>query len=170
MNSIGSILRSTGYDSKLSSPEWQAFARRVRRERGNACEMCKRGHVVTQVHHWFYERNREPWEYRTDEVVVLCHGCHKEIHEHLKQFRKFVFIHLNPQVFKILNGALAVALTQYEPLVFVHALAEFVSTPSLVQRYADAWNCSSVKETEEAKAYRQFKSAMTGDITGQETM
>jgi hypothetical protein len=61
------------------------------------------------------------------------------MHEQLKKFRKYVFGKMTPRILQVVNGALAVAFEQYEPLVFAHALAEFVSTPSMIQRYADAW-------------------------------
>lgn len=139
MKSIGQILGSQSYQDQINSDQWRDFASGIKRSR-DFCECCRRSDVVLQVHHLFYAFEKKLWEYDPSDVIVLCSGCHKEIHEQLKSFRKHVFRYLNGQSFKILNGALAVAVTQYDPLVFVHALAEFVSNPRLVENHARAWN------------------------------
>jgi hypothetical protein len=142
------ILGGDKYGAKLSTPEWKKFSQGIRTKRGNYCNSCRRSDIVLNVHHVFYESDREPWEYADDEVVVLCSGCHHQLHEQLKKFRKYVFGKLTPQAFEILNGALAVALEKYDGLVFAHALAEFVSTPSMVERYAKAWNMTAEPKKE----------------------
>ena len=138
MKSIGEIFGSTSYASQIKDERWTAFAAGIRKQR-NFCECCRRSGIVLQVHHLFYEFNRNLWDYDGDEVIVLCESCHKDIHEQLKQFRKHVFRYLNGQSFKVLNGALAVGLTTYDPLTFCHALAEFVSNKRLVENHARAW-------------------------------
>jgi hypothetical protein len=99
-----------------------------------------------------------------DEVVLLCRPCHKELHEHLNQFRKFVFTKLTPQSFRVLNGALSVALDHYDPLIFAHALAEFVSDTESVNQYAAKWGRTAVRRTEEEQAYTRFKRHLAGRI------
>lgn len=111
----------------------------MRQTHGGHCSICRRADRALQVHHLFYEPGRELWEYGDQEVIVICAPCHRELHAELQRFRKHIFSKLSPAHFKILNGALAVGLEQYDPMVLVHAFAEFVSTPSLVRRYAEAW-------------------------------
>lgn len=145
MKSVSQILKASKYDDKLSRPEWKAFAKDMRQQRGMSCESCRRRDVILQIHHLFYDASLEPWQYDPLDVVLLCYNCHKDLHAELKQFRRYVFHKLNAQSFKVLNGALAVALDQYQPLVFAHALAEFVSNPRLVQAHAGAWNAQSAQ-------------------------
>lgn len=147
MKSLSDILSGNSYKQQVGSSQWRNFAAAVRSKR-KACECCRRSDVELHVHHLFYDFKKNLWEYDDDEVIVLCRGCHEEIHEQLKKFRKFVFRYLNGQTFQVLNGALAVALTQYNPIIFTHALAEFVSNPRLVQNHADAWQMSSKNKTE----------------------
>lgn len=168
--SLQSILRAGSYQSKLQDPEWKSFTRIIRNERSNACEICKRIGIELNVHHPFYEPDREPWQYAKDEVILLCRHCHSQMHDQLKKFRKYVFGKFTPATFRVVNGALAVALDHYDPLVFAHALAKFVSTPSMVQRYADAWERDANQKTEEQKQYERFKRSMTGDITARATI
>lgn len=140
------VLASSSYTKALQSGRWHQFAHEMREQKGNYCECCKRSNCVLQVHHLFYDASRELWEYGASEVVLLCAGCHAQIHEQLRLFRRFVFGKMTPRVFEIVNGALAVAFDKYEPLVVAHALAEFVSTPTMVERYAKAWGMTGNKQ------------------------
>jgi len=150
--SVSQILRGSKYGEKLNTDEWRSFSSGIRRRQGNFCNSCKRADIVLNVHHIFYESDREPWEYDDDEVIVLCAQCHHQIHEQLKKFRKFVFGKMTPQAFQVLNGALAVAFEKYDGLVFAHALAEFVCAPTLIQRYAEAWGMTA--EPPQARPYK----------------
>lgn len=145
MRAIGQILEQTSYAAQLADERWHSFVASILRHTKH-CECCRRTGVVLQVHHIFYDFRRKLWEYNRDEVSVLCATCHKEIHEELNKFRKYVFRYLNPQSFKTLNGALAVGLTQYEPLVFVHALAEFTGNSRLVENHAKAFGTTSARK------------------------
>lgn len=146
---VKNILQKSKYELELDSAQWKVFATRTKTDR-NFCESCKRKDVQLEVHHISYDRDRKLWEYGRDEVVVLCRACHGKLHEHLGNFRRFVFGKMSPQVFQILNGSLAVAFDTYDPVVFAHALAEFVATPSMVERYAKAWSASSTPKVAEA--------------------
>lgn len=144
MHTVKDILGQT-YHQKLSGSQWKDFAASVRTRRGNFCECCRRKDVILQVHHAFYDPNKEPWEHDDDALVVLCEHCHKAFHKELQNFRKYVFKHMTPQSFLILNRALLVAVTQYNPLVFAHAFAEFVGNERLVNDHARAYGLETAK-------------------------
>lgn len=127
------------YREKLQRDEWKNFARSSKESAGHACKICKRGDLPLNVHHIFYDPEREPWDYLPHEIVVLCRPCHEEFHKQINSFRRHVMGGLTPNTLRILNGALAVGLKHNNPLELVHALAEFVSNPDLVKRYAAAW-------------------------------
>lgn len=142
IRSIGDIMgKGAVYRELLGRDEWKKFARGIREQR-NFCEMCKRGKVELNVHHFFYDAARLPWEYRSDEVTVLCRPCHEEIHNCLQQFRKFVFRKLNPRSFQVLNGALAAGLDHSDPLEFAYAVAEMAASPNSVKRFCAAWHAT----------------------------
>lgn len=138
MKSIEVILSRSSYQHQLDSEEWAAFAKRIK-ERHPFCRYCRRKDVLLNVHHIFYDWSRKLWEYNDSEVVVLCETCHNEMHEQLSNFRRCVFQKLDAKSFKILNAALAVALDTYEPLMFSHALCEFVSNGRLIENHAKSW-------------------------------
>ncbi len=141
--------RAARYEDMLRTIEWRAFACRMKEMAGYACERCRRGGpgVELNVHHHAYEADRLPWEYERHEVAVLCggpSGCHGLLHGCLKEFRRHVFAHLTPQSFRVLNGALTVGLTHNDPLQLCHAIANLVSSPGSIERFANDW--SSEKE------------------------
>lgn len=160
MKTASDIIKGSKYGEKLNSEQWREFSKDTKERRGNYCQSCKRGNVELHVHHIFYDSTREPWQYQDKELAVLCKQCHFELHEQLQKFRKFVFGKMTPRVAQVINGALAVALENYEPLVFAHALAEFVGNPSLVQRYAKAWDVNAFPKPEEQVAFEAFQKSI----------
>lgn len=135
---VGEIFRSK-FSEKYSDPQWKAFSAKIRREQGGFCQLCKRTDVVTQVHHWCYDKDRDPWQYTVSEVAILCKGCHEEYHKHLNDFRRFIFPRLTPRSFQVLNGALSVALKEYDGLDVAYAFAELVSNTGAIKRLSDSW-------------------------------
>ena len=150
MKTISQIFKSISpYHDSLKRNEWKSFARGVRSSRGNTCETCRRCNVETHVHHLFYEPDKQPWEYDHSDVMLLCAECHKQMHEHLKQFRKYVFRNLDPKSFRVLNGALAVGLSEYNPLEFCYAVAEMASSPRSVKAFLKSWIDGESKQSNE---------------------
>jgi hypothetical protein len=144
MKTANQIINRLSYQEQLKDPRWKSYAAAIKEQR-NFCENCRRRDVRVEVHHLFYEWDRMLWEYEQEEVVVLCSSCHSEIHEELKKFRKYVFRYLTPKLFKILNGCLAVGLTKYQPLVYLHALAEFTGNEPLVTNHARAYGLETAR-------------------------
>lgn len=130
---------SSIYRTKLGSKEWKAFASNIRSTRGNCCQVCRRSGIELHVHHFHYDPDKQPWDADPADVAVLCKGCHSELHDCLRQFRRHVFKYLKPSEFKVLNGALLVGLAENNALEFVHAISEMAASPASVKRFAYAW-------------------------------
>lgn len=140
MRHVSDIFKpARGYNAKLESGQWTRFSKDIRLIKGNACENCKRTNMETNIHHLFYNPNTNPWEYRSIDVVLLCRSCHDQVHEGLKDFRRFVFRSLNGSSFRVLNGALKVGLEENDPLEFCYAIAEMAASPGSVKRFCEAW-------------------------------
>lgn len=141
LKTLNQIIHRATLNEQYKTQEWNSFSRRIREMQPN-CEVCKRTtpEVKLNVHHHCYDPERKIWEYERTEVTVLCEGCHKEMHEHLQQFRKFVFGYLTPASFRALNGSLAAAqVLRYDPLQLSHAIAQLVASPDSITRFANAW-------------------------------
>jgi hypothetical protein len=136
--------RQARYQALLQTMEWRAYAHRAKTRAGFACQVCRRGGpgVELNVHHHAYTSDRLPWEYAWNEVSVLCGGpggCHGLLHRELQAFRLYVFGFLTPRAFQVLNGALAVAMGHYDPLLVAYAVANLVASPESVKRFGEGW-------------------------------
>jgi hypothetical protein len=46
---------------------------------------------ISNVHHKYYVLEKEPWEYPNEDLMLLCHHCHKTIHQNqqIKIYKDF---------------------------------------------------------------------------------
>ncbi len=85
----------SAYSDLLRDPRWQ----KKRLERLEAakweCENCGGKDNTLHVHHGLYVKNRKPWEYDDDDLMVLCEVCYAD--HHLKTERlKEVLARIDP--------------------------------------------------------------------------
>ena len=64
------------YSEKLRDPRWQKKRLEVLSEDDFTCMQCKSKDIELHVHHIYYRKGREPWEYNSDELSTLCKYCH----------------------------------------------------------------------------------------------
>lgn len=66
------------YYEKLKDPRWQKRRLEVMERAGFKCEWCSDESETLNVHHWFYDKGKEPWEYDTGHLACLCESCHEK--------------------------------------------------------------------------------------------
>jgi hypothetical protein len=66
------------YSEKLKDPRWQRLRLEIFQRDDFACRKCGDKTRTLAVHHLYYERGREPWEYPATALVTLCEPCHGE--------------------------------------------------------------------------------------------
>lgn len=64
------------YREKLKDPRWQRLRLETLDLAEWSCAWCGDTETTLHVHHNFYVRGRQPWEYSTAELSVLCEHCH----------------------------------------------------------------------------------------------
>lgn len=69
------------YSELLQDPRWQKKRLEGLEEAGWRCENCGASDITLHVHHIRYIKGRQPWEYSSEELQVLCKHCHQEHHE-----------------------------------------------------------------------------------------
>ena len=72
------------YWEKLKDPRWQKLRLKVMELAGWKCGTCGREDRSLNVHHRFYIKGREPWEYDLLELACLCESCHADEH-HMRE-------------------------------------------------------------------------------------
>jgi hypothetical protein len=65
------------YAEKLKDPRWQRKRLETLQAAEYKCRICKDGESTLHVHHKFYARGRDIWDYPDFAFVVLCEECHE---------------------------------------------------------------------------------------------
>ena len=76
-------MNSTEYEEYLQSEEWKALAQKRQEIDNNTCQMCgSRGTVQNplECHHLSYKHIGEEQSRVYEDLVTLCHACHKGVH------------------------------------------------------------------------------------------
>lgn len=75
------------YWQKLRDPRWQRKRLEIMERDGFMCCWCDSGDSTLNVHHGYYEKGLEPWEYDSETLWTLCESCH----QHAETYRKAVY-------------------------------------------------------------------------------
>lgn len=66
------------YAEKLKDPRWQRKRLEILQRDDFTCVACGDKEEALHVHHGFYRRNCEPWDYPSESLWTLCEACHEE--------------------------------------------------------------------------------------------
>jgi len=69
------------YSEKLRDPRWQKKRLEVLERDEWMCQNCFDSGSTLHVHHKYYEKNKDPWDYPLSAFLTLCEGCHETEHE-----------------------------------------------------------------------------------------
>jgi hypothetical protein len=64
------------YAEKLTDPRWQRVRLKVLERDSFCCKLCSDEKTTLHVHHSYYDKNADPWDYPLDSLVTLCKDCH----------------------------------------------------------------------------------------------
>lgn len=138
---VSDLIKDTSYNHE----EWKALGKRIRRDRGNACAICRRSDKLTHLHHWCYEPDKKLHEYADSEMALLCEDCHRAMHTELNVFRKQIFPLLNPRVFRLLNAALKVMIKRGDALKVAYAILSLAGRENTIETFAQ-WGAKEYGE------------------------
>lgn len=83
-------MRLNTYSEKLKHPKWQQMRLRVLERDQFSCQCCGDKDSTLHVHHTYYVKGRDPWEYAPSSLVTLCEVCHSQEHSMLHREDQFV--------------------------------------------------------------------------------
>lgn len=81
------MISSKTYAQKLRDPRWQRLRLKRLEASGWKCDHCGDSRNELQVHHKWYLKNMEPWDYEVHNLESLCVTCHEKagkVHEAIK--------------------------------------------------------------------------------------
>ena len=66
------------YADKLKDPRWQRKRLEIFQRDDFVCCSCMDSTTTLHVHHLYYVKGRQPWEYPDWALVTRCEMCHKD--------------------------------------------------------------------------------------------
>jgi len=76
----------SNYSEKLKDPRWQKKRLEVLERDNWKCQNCGDEESTLAVHHLYYEKGKEPWDYPLEAFKTLCEVCHEEEHSSRKEY------------------------------------------------------------------------------------
>jgi hypothetical protein len=64
------------YSEKLRDPKWQKKRLEVLQRDEFCCQLCNDKETELHIHHIFYIKGKNPWEYNDSDLVTYCKYCH----------------------------------------------------------------------------------------------
>lgn len=122
------------YAEKLKDPRWQKKRLEIMQRDNFPCRHCHNGTETLHVHHTYYLKGHDPWDYPNEAYLTLCKECHEDIGNAQSEFVQ-AFSKLNLSAFDL--ACLADALNEGQGLIGSMAgpaLAEFFKYPEFQQR------------------------------------
>lgn len=68
------------YWKKLQDPRWQKKRLEIMERDEFTCRCCDDNESTLNVHHAYYVKGRDPWEYPCFSLTTLCKNCHENRH------------------------------------------------------------------------------------------
>ena len=76
------------YSEKLKAPRWQRKRLEILSRAGFECQECLDNSSTLEVHHSYYESQKDPWDYPDESLLCLCKACHSIRHNCQNQLLK----------------------------------------------------------------------------------
>lgn len=78
------------YQEKLLDPRWQRRRLEVLERAGFTCERCEAADKTLHVHHRYYHRGVDPWNYPDGALECLCKDCHALVERQREKLLRLV--------------------------------------------------------------------------------
>jgi len=76
------------YAEKLKDPRWQKKRLEVLERDEWMCQKCFDNESTLYIHHKYYEKGRDPWDYPMEAFLTLCESCHEQEHGPRLEYEK----------------------------------------------------------------------------------
>ncbi len=90
-------MSQSSYSAKLRDPRWQKKRLEILNRDGFACRHCGDKTEELQVHHAYYLRGCDPWDYEDGALFTLCRTCH-EVAENTRDRLSVCYCQASPNV------------------------------------------------------------------------
>lgn len=66
------------YADLLKDPRWQKKRLEILQLDAFRCRVCESTTKTLHVHHLYYIKGNDPWDYPDNALITMCEGCHAE--------------------------------------------------------------------------------------------
>lgn len=91
--------------AKYKDPRWQKKRLEIMERDGFKCTCCHSDEKTLNVHHRWYEKDKDPWDYPNTCYDTLCEDCHDLVKKVKVQINKSINS-IHPSAFSIIDGFL----------------------------------------------------------------
>jgi hypothetical protein len=78
------------YSDLLKHPKWQKKRLEILEQHNFQCKECGDSESTLHVHHGYYEKDKDPWDYPDYSLHCLCENCHEEIQGRQDVIKKLI--------------------------------------------------------------------------------
>lgn len=117
------------YWKKLRDPRWQKRRLKIMERDAWTCQHCGAQHHTLEVHHLFYIRDTEPWDYPDEVLITLCEFCHEAMTT------------ANRTLLIALRKVSAARLIEFADLLNTHGTAHGTMLQVILALQSDKWGC-----------------------------
>jgi hypothetical protein len=75
----------TSYSDKLKDPRWQKKRLEIMEHDHFSCTSCGATDRTLNVHHGYYRKGTDPWDYDDRTLWTMCEDCHEFAHDAMNQ-------------------------------------------------------------------------------------
>ena len=130
-------MEKKSYFEKLKDPRWQQMRLKVLERDEWMCRLCRDKDETLAVHHRYYERGKEPWDYPPEALVTLCQDCHEAERREMEEYQPLLLQQIKKVFFADDLRELAWGFSQLPPQPDSHTFAIWcshaISSPELQQ-------------------------------------
>jgi|GEM_PF-2507864 hypothetical protein len=76
------------YAERLKDPRWQKMRLKILERDEWCCQICFDSKETLHIHHRYYKKNTDPWDYPLESLVTLCESCHESEAEYMPEMLK----------------------------------------------------------------------------------
>jgi hypothetical protein len=78
------------YTEKLQDPRWKKLRDEILERDDHTCQSCFSKERKLEVHHKYYLKGREPWDYSGAYLITLCEDCHEDVTGLLSDIERYI--------------------------------------------------------------------------------
>lgn len=158
------MIAELSYKELLKDPRWQKIRLQVLERDKWCCQSCFDDTSTLSVHHRYYEKDKEPWDYPLEAFITLCEQCHKDEKELTKESSGLLLKELKRHFLASDLHILACGLNRMKllhiPEVVASMLEWLFSNPKIQQELLDRYfdyvheKAKGIKENASNKIYK----------------